>query len=201
VIVFAPDRDGNIKGSGRSVAGTHLRDALAAVATRAARPDRHQFGGHAMAAGLTFGMSSASKPSTEPSTPKLRQLAERRRLCRAALLSDGELATRRSFPWRPPKLLREAGPWGQGFPEPLFDGTFEVSIASASCGIGKTLKLWLRPPGTPAWPWKRSPFRRAAGLQSPDTAPGTRIAYRLDVNRVARRAPAATVASSTWKPT
>ena len=100
-----------------------------------------------------------------------------KRQLQGRLLSDGELEPA-DFSLDTAKLLREAGPWGQGFPEPLFDGVFEV-VSHQVMRDGKTLKLWLRLPATPLT-LEAVAFRRAA-----DFVPGTaqvRIAYRLDVN-------------------
>lgn len=173
VIIFAPDRDGNIKGSGRSVAGMHLRDALAAVATRHPGLIGH-FGGHAMAAGLTLA-SEHFETFNQAFDTETRQWLSDDDL-QGRLLSDGELAPA-EFSLEIAELLREAGPWGQGFPEPLFDGLFEVS--SHRILKDQHLKLWLRPPGT-SLALEAIAFRRAAGF-SPGTA-RVRAAYRLDVN-------------------
>jgi single-stranded-DNA-specific exonuclease len=173
VIVFAPDRDGNIKGSGRSVAGMHLRDALAAVATRHPGLIGH-FGGHAMAAGLTLACEHFETFNQAFDTETRQWLSDDD--LQGRLLSDGELAPA-EFSLEIAELLREAGPWGQGFPEPLFDGTFEVS--SHRIMKDQHLKLWLRPPGT-SLALEAIAFRRAAGF-NPGTAQ-VRAAYRLDVN-------------------
>jgi single-stranded-DNA-specific exonuclease len=173
VIIFAPDRDGNIKGSGRSVAGMHLRDALAAVATRHPGLIGH-FGGHAMAAGLTLA-SEHFEAFNQAFDTETRQWLSDDDL-HGRLLSDGELAPA-EFSLEIAELLREAGPWGQGFPEPLFDGLFEVS--SHRILKDQHLKLWLRPPGT-LLALEAIAFRRAAGF-NPGTA-RVRAAYRLDVN-------------------
>ena len=174
VIVFAPDRDGTIKGSGRSVEGMHLRDALAAVATEHPGLIGH-FGGHAMAAGLGLPVARF-EPFSRAFDAEIRQRLTADDL-RGCLFSDGELEPA-DFSLDTARLLREAGPWGQGFPEPLFDGEFEV-MSHQVMRDGKTLKLRLQPQGT-SLTLEAIAFRRAA-----DFAPGTsrvRIAYRLDVN-------------------
>lgn len=174
VIVFAPDREGRIKGSGRSVAGTHLRDALAAVATE--QPGLiHQFGGHAMAAGMSLAVERF-EPFSRAFDTEIRRWLSADDL-QGRLLSDGELGPD-EFSLDTAKLLREAGPWGQGFPEPLFDGVFEV-LSHQVMRDGKTLKLWLRPPAT-GLSLEAVAFRRAADF-APDTRQ-VRIAYHLDVN-------------------
>ena len=173
VIVFATDRDGNIKGSGRSVPGMHLRDALAAVATRNPGLISH-FGGHAMAAGLTLTLErfDAFNQAFDAET---RQWLSDDDL-HGRLLSDGELASD-EFSLEIAELLREGGPWGQGFPEPLFDGVFEV--LSHQVMKEKHLKLFLRLPGN------SSRLEAVAFNQVAAFTPGTtrvRMAYQLDVN-------------------
>jgi single-stranded-DNA-specific exonuclease len=124
VVAFAPAEPGSttLRGSARSIPGFHIRDALAAIDT--ANPGLMQrFGGHAMAAGLSL---------DESALPVFRDAFHRHAaamlddaLLQEELLSDGEL--------QPGELdrvhaeaLRGAGPWGQGFPEPMFDGVFDV---------------------------------------------------------------------------
>ena len=124
VIAFAPaEPDAAVlRGSARSIAGLHIRDVLAAIDAR--HPDLiERFGGHAMAAGLTLARDAL--PIFEQAL-----LAEVGRqvdpsLLHAELLSDGELAPH-ELDFRHAHALRLAGPWGQGFPEPLFDGLFDV---------------------------------------------------------------------------
>jgi single-stranded-DNA-specific exonuclease len=173
VIVFATDRDGKIKGSGRSVTGMHLRDALAAVATRRPGLISH-FGGHAMAAGLSLPMEHFEAFNQAFDTETRQWLSDDD--LHGRLLSDGEL-TPADFSLDLADLLRESGPWGQGFPEPLFDGVFEV--LSHRVMKEKHLKLSLRLPGS------ASTLDAVAFNQVDAFIPGTaqvRIAYRLDVN-------------------
>jgi single-stranded-DNA-specific exonuclease len=120
-IVFARGSDGALRGSGRSIAGFHLRDALDLIAKRAPRTiDR--FGGHAYAAGLTLAESALPRfaavfeeVAREQLTPaQLRQTFET-----DGSLGEGELD------WDLVTTLRERV-WGQGFPAPVFDDTFTV---------------------------------------------------------------------------
>ncbi|UJJ30725.1 single-stranded-DNA-specific exonuclease RecJ [Halopseudomonas maritima] len=122
VIAFADAGDGMIKGSARSIAGLHIRDALDAVAAR--HPNLlNKFGGHAMAAGMT--LREADFPAfAEAFDAEVRRQLQPADLA-GRLLSDGQLeATELSLEMA--ASLREAGPWGQHFPEPLFHGEFEV---------------------------------------------------------------------------
>ncbi len=122
VIVFALANETELKGSARSIAGVHIRDVLADMATR--YPELiHKFGGHAMAAGLTIQRASFDIFSTvfnEIITAKLSEMD-----LQNALLSDGELHSD-ELSLEIAEILREAGPWGQSFPEPIFDGTFQI---------------------------------------------------------------------------
>jgi single-stranded-DNA-specific exonuclease len=121
-VVFARGGGGELRGSGRSIAGFHLRDALDLVAKRA--PGLlPKFGGHAFAAGLSL---------AECDLPRFAALFEaiaREQLSPAALErtleSDGALAAG-ELDLGLAAALR-AGVWGQGFPAPLFDGTFTVA--------------------------------------------------------------------------
>ncbi|HET6396674.1 MAG TPA: single-stranded-DNA-specific exonuclease RecJ, partial [Pseudoxanthomonas sp.] len=124
VVAFAPAEPGAsvLRGSARSVPGFHIRDALAAVDT--AHPGLvERFGGHAMAAGLTLerGKLSAFEQAWQAHAARMLDDA----LLQAELLSDGELLPQELDRFHA-EALRDGGPWGQGFPEPLFDGEFEL---------------------------------------------------------------------------
>ncbi len=122
VVVFAPGADGELRGSGRTIGGFHLRDALDLVAKRSPGTIT-RFGGHAYAAGLSL---------PESALPRFIEAFERvarewltPEILRQTLETDGEL-TREELTLA---LARElaAGVWGQGFPAPLFEGAFDVS--------------------------------------------------------------------------
>tara|TARA_R110002020_G_scaffold21373_12_gene72362 strand:- start:9529 stop:11259 length:1731 start_codon:yes stop_codon:yes gene_type:complete len=124
VLAFAPEEPGSdrLKGSARSIPGLHLRDALATVDAR--HPGLiERFGGHAMAAGLSLGAGQlpAFRQAMETVVAGLVDPAR----LRAELASDGELDAG-DFSRDLADQLRLAGPWGQGFPEPVFDGCFRV---------------------------------------------------------------------------
>lgn len=122
VIAFAPAGDGMLKGSGRSIQGLHMRDALERLDTL--YPGlMMKFGGHAMAAGLSLEETKFDEFQqrfgelvTEWLDPALLQ---------GEILSDGELSPQ-EMTLDVAQMLREAGPWGQMFPEPLFDGHFRL---------------------------------------------------------------------------
>jgi len=121
-IAFADAGDGLLKGSGRSVQGFHIRDALAVVASQ--HPNLiAKYGGHAMAAGLTLPEENFPLFAEAFDAEVRRQLREEDLTGR--LLSDGTLAVE-EFHLELARALRHAGPWGQHFPEPLFHGVFQL---------------------------------------------------------------------------
>jgi single-stranded-DNA-specific exonuclease len=170
---FAPADGGRLKGSGRSIPGFHLRDALAEVAAEA--PGLiERFGGHAMAAGLTlraegFGAFQNAIEAVGARRLDAEAFAE-------TILTDGELDGA-DMTVDVAALLRNAGPWGQGFPEPRFDGRFELM----RCRILKEahVKMTLRPAAGTA-PVEAIAFNRADQPWEPGVA--LTLVYRLDVN-------------------
>jgi len=139
VIAFADGGEGTIKGSCRSIPGLHMRDALDRIDTQ--NPGLIiKFGGHAMAAGLSI---------EEKNFERFAQLFDqvvKTELDDAALkgvvLSDGDLKPE-EFSMHVAQMLRAGGPWGQAFPEPVFDGEFKVLHQKL---VGeKHLKLMLEP--------------------------------------------------------
>jgi single-stranded-DNA-specific exonuclease len=121
-IAFADAGDGVLKGSARSVPGFHIRDALDAVAAK--HPQLiSKFGGHAMAAGLSLPEANFADFAAAFDAEVRRQLDEDDLTGR--LLSDGALSIE-EFHLPLAKELRNAGPWGQHFPEPLFHGVFQL---------------------------------------------------------------------------
>ena len=120
-IVFAPGSPGELKGSGRSIAGFHLRDALDLVAKRAPGTVA-KFGGHAYAAGLTLAEAELPRFAATFEAVAREQLSAA--LLRRTLESDGPLEpSELSFDLA---VAVRAAVWGQGFPAPVFDDTFAV---------------------------------------------------------------------------
>lgn len=174
VIAFAPDKDGLIKGSARSVPGLHIRDVLEAVSTR--HPGLiGRFGGHAMAAGLSLLLDRFDDFQAAFDAEVERYLS-REDLC-GRTFSDGELSAS-DLCLEVAEQLREAGPWGQGFPEPLFDGVFEV--VSHRVLKDKHLKMLLRGIGGTE-PIEAVAFNKVEAFSGPLDG-RIRIAYRLDIN-------------------
>lgn len=172
VIAFAPGNGSEIKGSARSVPGLHIRDALDAIATRHPQMLR-KFGGHAMAAGLTLERDAFDAFSAAFDEEVGRWLSDED-LC-GTILSDGMLGPS-DFTLELAEALRDGGPWGAGFPEPIFDGTFDVLDRRI---VGeKHLKLMLRPA-----PNARAVEAIAFGAaNTPADCARVNVAYRLDVN-------------------
>lgn len=141
VIAFAPAGKDLIKGSARSIPGVHIRDVLSDIA--AAHPKLlSKFGGHAMAAGLSIKMHDYP-----PFVLAFDEMVSKRLTSvdlEQKILSDGEL-TEQEMTLEIADLLQNAATWGQAFPEPLFDGVFDV-IQSRVVGQ-RHLKLVLRKPG------------------------------------------------------
>ncbi|MFQ5487566.1 MAG: single-stranded-DNA-specific exonuclease RecJ [Gammaproteobacteria bacterium] len=172
VIVFARCGDGELKGSARSVPGLHIRDVLDEVAAR--HPQLiAKFGGHAMAAGLSLredNYEAFCKAFDETVCGHLQEED-----LQGLVISDGELAVG-ELNLDTAMALREGGPWGQAFPEPVFDGVFEVLDRRV---VGEHhLKLRLaHPEGGP-------PLDAIAFNTGESACSGGRIhvAYRLDVN-------------------
>ena len=173
VIAFAPDGADMLKGSARSVSGVHIRDALEAIATRHAGL-LSKFGGHAMAAGLSLERARFDEFRAAFDVEVRHHLSAGD--LRGAISSDGPLEPA-DIGLALARELRRAGPWGQGFPEPVFDGAFEVMSSRI---VGEShLKLSLRA-GDGTEPVDAIAFN--ALEYWPEAAKVVRLAYKLDVN-------------------
>ena len=138
VIAFAKDKDGSIKGSARSISRVHIRDVLDTIAGQ--HPGLiDKFGGHAMAAGLSL-KEADYEIFKQAFDLELKRFVTEEDL-NGCLHSDGEL-TANDISFGLANDILQAGPWGQGFPEPQFDGEFEL-VGSQIIGA-KHLKLQLR---------------------------------------------------------
>jgi single-stranded-DNA-specific exonuclease len=178
VIVMAPGMGDELKGSARSIPGLHIRDVLALIDTR--YPNLIlKYGGHAMAAGLTIKRKDFERFSKKFDEVVSEQITESQ--LQHLLYSDGELKET-DFSIEVAAMLRDAGPWGQAFPEPLFDGQFRI-VEQRLVG-DKHLKLRLDSGGclldaiaffvdTKEWPNHRCQQIKAA--------------YRLDINEYKER--------------
>lgn len=174
VIAFAHQDYIVIKGSARSIPGVHIRDVLDEVNTRYPGVIE-KFGGHAMAAGLSLPV--AKLPDFEQAFIDVARTHMEKLDGNHALLSDGDLSSEElCLPFA--HLLRQAGPFGQGFESPLFDGEF--TLVDQRLVGQKHLKMVLKSDGAnevdaiafnvdlKAWP--NAMVKRV------------HIAYRLDIN-------------------
>ena len=121
-IVFAADEDGeHIKGSARSIEGIHIRDTIELVAEQYPHLVSH-FGGHAAAAGLTIKKAHFAEFKQVFEQIIAQMDAD---LFHAVLWTDGELP-QEAFHLHTVDLLQHLAPWGQKFPQPVFEGRFKV---------------------------------------------------------------------------
>lgn len=171
-IAFAPSEPGSdqLRGSARSIPGFHIRDALAAVDAR--HPELiARFGGHAMAAGLSLSLDRL--PQFQRAFEAVAAEALSPELLQDVVLTDGGL-TPHECDHATALALRDGGPWGQGFPEPVFDDVFEVGPWRI---VGEQhLKLELR--------WADAPTKRVqaihfGGWDGTPPPQRLRVAYRL----------------------
>jgi single-stranded-DNA-specific exonuclease len=177
VIALARADANTLKGSARSVDGVHIRDVLDAVTVR--HPDLvEKFGGHAMAAGLTLRAAAleAFRAAFDAEVRRWMTLED----AIGIVHSDGPLGGReRTIDVA--RLLRAGGPWGQAFPEPVFDDCFQVRAARV---IGERhLKLELQ--DSDGGLCDAIAFRHFDDADAPEVQPDARVelAYRLDVNQ------------------
>lgn len=174
-IAFAPDENGvDVKGSARSIPGLHIRDVLAVVDAR--NPGvMKKFGGHAMAAGMTLAHSDFDT-FTEAFDRAVRDTLTAADLD-AAITTDGPLSSA-ELSLETAALLKRAGPWGQHFPEPLFDGEFRV-VSQRVVGENH-LKLVLQPVDGSGI---IDGIAFNTGPEVPDyTRTGARVVYKPDAN-------------------
>lgn len=174
-IAFAPDENGvDVKGSARSIPGLHIRDVLAVVDAR--NPGvMKKFGGHAMAAGMTLARSDfdAFCQAFDRAVRDTLTAAD----LEAAITTDGPLSSD-ELSLETAALLKHAGPWGQHFPEPLFDGEFRV-VSQRIVGENH-LKLVLQPVGGSGI---IDGIAFNTGPEVPDyTRTGARVVYKPDSN-------------------
>ncbi|UTZ36516.1 single-stranded-DNA-specific exonuclease RecJ [Vibrio campbellii] len=179
VIAFADGGEGTIKGSCRSIPGLHMRDALDFIDTQ--NPGLIiKFGGHAMAAGLTIKEQDFERFSRLFDEVVKKELDEA--ALKGVIMSDGELKPE-EFSMHVAEQLRSGGPFGQAFPEPIFDGEFKVLHQKL---VGeKHLKLVLEPlyKGHPTNVMIDGIAFNVDLRRWPDASVKTvRLAYKLDVN-------------------
>ena len=177
VIAFATvDNGKELKGSARSIHGFHIRDALDAVATK--NPGLvTKFGGHAMAAGLSlapenlsiFRLAFEAEARIQLTASQLQEIVE----------SDGELSAH-FLTLETAQLIQSAGPWGQAFPEPQFDGRFFLRDHRRLSG--KHLKMVLSPESEPDKIVDAIAFNVADKMWPDAKANMIELVYRVAVN-------------------
>lgn len=174
-VVFTDSESGDLKGSARSIDGLHIRDLLDQLAN--SEPGLiEKFGGHAMAAGLTLPAGQLDRFRAAVVALATKKLSDEQ--LQAKKFSDGPLAVE-ELSLACAEKLRRAGPWGQQFPAPQFDGLFRV-VAQRIVGerhIKLTLKvaahaasidaIWFNVPSQ----WLTEPLPEFVELL-----------YRLDIN-------------------
>lgn len=176
VIVFAQESENSeyLKGSGRSISGLHLRDLLEHIDLN--HPEIiTKFGGHAMAAGLTIHQSKLER-FKQIFDETISEMLEPEAL-QGIIYTDGKLSSQ-EFNLENAEILRQAGPWGQHFPEPAFEGEFK--IYQQKLLAGKHLKLMLENEYgqlTDAI-WFNVDVRNFPDL----SAQKAKVVYKLDVN-------------------
>lgn len=139
-IVFAQGDEGELKGSARSINGLHIRDLLEEISTQYPGLIK-KFGGHAMAAGLTISADRLDTFKLALNLTAKKHLTPEQ--LTAVIYTDGELPPE-CFDLGFSTLLQNAGPWGQAFPEPVFDGEF--SLISQKMLADRHLKMMLQLP-------------------------------------------------------
>ena len=176
VVAFARGESGELKGSSRSIPGLHIRDALDAVATQ--NPGLiTKFGGHAMAAGLSLDEDRLEDFTRAFQQQVASSLSEDD--LQAKLVTDGPL-TPKQLSKQTAELLREAGPWGQLFPEPCFEGNFVIQQQRI---VGeKHLKLVLAPEGQPELGIDAIWFNIDTAVWPNLNTGVVHCVYRLDIN-------------------
>ncbi len=181
-IAFARVDDGDesgeleLKGSARSIKGFHIRDALDAIATR--NPGLiKKFGGHAMAAGLSLPLSKFEEFRIAFAEEAGRVLDDHQ--LQATIESDGEVAPEH-LNMETAELIGFSGPWGQEFPEPLFDDEF-LLLQQRRVGE-RHLKMTLSPPGEPDKILDAIAFNVSDEDWPAENTARISLAYRMSVN-------------------
>lgn len=141
VIAFTQDSEGILKGSARSIEGLHMRDVLERIHSQ--HPNIIlKFGGHAMAAGLSI-REEYFADFQHLFNQTIADWLDEEHL-QGIIWTDGELNSN-EFNLETAELIKSVGTWGQGFPEPCFDGEFKI-LDQRAIGQNKNhLKMLLEP--------------------------------------------------------
>ena len=172
-IVFADAGDEELKGSGRSIPGVHIRDVLDHVATL--HPDLiGKFGGHAMAAGLSLSRQDLNQ--FQEAFDSAVAVALGHVPPEPVVMTDGELALD-ELTLDSAEVIAAGGPWGQHFPEPVFEGCF--ALVGQRLLKDKHLKLSLEAGGST---FEAIAFNIDRELWPDEQVKRVRIAYQPDIN-------------------
>ncbi|WP_118782389.1 single-stranded-DNA-specific exonuclease RecJ [Haemophilus haemolyticus] len=177
VVAFAKDSEGILKGSARSIEGLHMRDVLERIHSQ--HPNMIlKFGGHAMAAGLSLREEHFDDFQHVFNQTVADWLDEEH--LQGVIWTDGELNSN-EFNLETAELIKSAGPWGQAFPEPCFDGEFKI-LDQRAIGQNKNhLKMLVEPKqGGPLL--DAVAFNIDTRLYPDLSIKQARFAYKLDVN-------------------
>ncbi|KXJ54809.1 MAG: single-stranded-DNA-specific exonuclease RecJ [Neptuniibacter sp. Phe_28] len=175
VIAFAQGGEGELKGSARSIPGFHIRDGLDAIAAKHPALLR-KFGGHAMAAGLTISDKDLGLFQQAFDSEVRRQLSDadlQQQVMTDGVLNADEMTIELA------EMLRDAGPWGHQFPEPLFEGEF--SLLQQRIVGHRHLKLVLMEPAS-GLAIDAIQFNADMDQWPDESQTHVRAIYRLDVN-------------------
>ena len=177
VIAFAQDGEGVLKGSARSIEGLHMRDVLERIYSQ--QPNMIlKFGGHAMAAGLTI-REECFDDFRRAFNQAVTDWLDEEHL-QGVIWSDGELR-KDEFTLATAELLKAGGPWGQAFPEPCFDGEFNILEQRAIGQNQNHLKMLVEPKrGGPLL--DAVVFNIDPRLYPDLSIKQARLAYKLDIN-------------------
>lgn len=173
--IFAKaEQAGELKGSIRSIANIHIRDILQNIASQ--HPNlMKKFGGHAMAAGLTLNADNLASFKLLFNQELAKQISQE--ILEQNILTDGSLADD-DFNLQIAHQLADAGPWGQGFPEPLFEGIFKIE--NQRLLKEKHLKLQLKLES--GQQLEAIAFNINTHIWPNSTIKKVRLVYKLDIN-------------------
>ena len=178
VVAFARAEAGSLRGSARSTSGVNIRDALDSITVR--HPGLIQkFGGHAMAAGLT--LLEANLPAFRAAFSSEIAVRSDHESLTGVIYSDGKLDGS-ELSVDTARVLRGAGPWGQGFPEPVFDGEFTVCDARIVGEKHLKLRVQVTQGGTPIDAIAFGYLGSVAENPLIRSGAKVQLAYRLEMN-------------------
>lgn len=177
VIAFTQDGEGILKGSARSIEGLHMRDVLERIHSQ--HPNIIlKFGGHAMAAGLSI-REEYFADFQHLFNQTIADWLDEEHL-QGIIWTDGELNSN-EFNLETAKLIKSVGTWGQGFPEPCFDGEFKI-LDQRAIGQNKNHLKMLLEPKQGGVLLDAIAFNIDTRLYPDLSIKQARLAYKLDIN-------------------